>query len=222
VSYRETLRWRAFDTHGVITVVDADRLGVPAVELRKLTHRGALERLGYGVYRMNEVAPTPLSEYAEAVALAGPQAFVADDAVLALHDLALVNPRRITVATPDRVRATLPSTVRLIRRHLPPEDVTDVDGVPAMTIPAAIRACRTQVMTDRLLAGVHDARARRLIDDCTAEQLLAELSGEADVETADGVGAPGETKPRRTRARAGSNPRPASHAAPHTTSEVAT
>ncbi|WP_432510855.1 type IV toxin-antitoxin system AbiEi family antitoxin domain-containing protein [Kineococcus sp. SYSU DK001] len=180
MSYRETLRWHAFDTHGVVTTAEADRLGVPAVELRKLAHRGALERLGYGVYRMTEAPPTPLSEYAEAVALVGPHAVIADDAVLALHGLALVNPRRITVATPDRTRATLPPTVRVVRRHLAPSDITDVDGVPTMTIPAAVRACRGHVMTDRLQQGVHDARERRLIDAATAERLLTELSTEAE------------------------------------------
>lgn len=178
MSYRQTLRWRAFDTHGVITIPDADRLGVPAVELRKLAHRGALERLGHGIYRMSEVPPTPLSEYAEAVALAGPHAVIADDAVLALHDLALVNPRRITVATPDRIRATLPPTIHLIRRHLSPEEVTDIDGVPAMTIPAALRACRDHVMTDRLTQAVHDARERRLIDQDSAARLLVELGAD--------------------------------------------
>ncbi|GAA0314578.1 type IV toxin-antitoxin system AbiEi family antitoxin domain-containing protein [Kineococcus aurantiacus] len=178
MSYRETLRWRAFDTHGVITIADAERLGVPAVELRKLAHRGALERLGHGIYRMSEVPPTPLSEYAEAVALAGPHAVIADDAVLALQDLALVNPRHITVATPDRIRATLPPTVRLVRRQLDPDEVTDLDGVPAMTIPAAIRACRGHVMTERLTQAVHDARERRLIDHDAAARLLAELSAD--------------------------------------------
>lgn len=43
MTYREDLRWRAFDTHGVITTDDAASLGVPAVELRKLARRGALE-----------------------------------------------------------------------------------------------------------------------------------------------------------------------------------
>lgn len=223
MSYRETLRWRAFDTHGVITIPDADRLGVPSVELRKLAHRGALERLGHGVYRMTEIPPTPLSEYAEAVALAGTHAVIADDAVLALHDLALVNPRHITVATPDRIRATLPSTVHVIRRHLPAEDITDVDGVPTMTIPAAIRACRDHVMSDRLTHAVHDARERRLIDEATAQRLLVELSRgvSADFSVEMDPPTPHPARPS-TSARPSRSTRPRLRSTTRTSTEVST
>jgi hypothetical protein len=65
---------------------------------------------------------TPLTEYAEAVALGGPGAVLADDAVLALHDLAQVNPRRIRVAVPHPLPAgvELPATVEVLHRSWPP------------------------------------------------------------------------------------------------------
>ncbi|MGH3774937.1 MAG: hypothetical protein ACRDRR_04255 [Pseudonocardiaceae bacterium] len=44
---------------------------MPAVELRKLAARGALARLGHGVYRMLEAPTGRLDEFAEAVAMAG-------------------------------------------------------------------------------------------------------------------------------------------------------
>ncbi len=68
-----------------MTTATAAELGVPPVELRKLARRGARQHMGHGGHWMTEVPPTPLTEYAEAVAMLGPDAVVADDAVLALH-----------------------------------------------------------------------------------------------------------------------------------------
>lgn len=175
MTYRDELRWHAFDTHGVVTTGDAAALGVPSVELRKLARRGALRHVGYGVYRMTEVPATPLTEYAEAVALLGPDAVVVDDAVLALHHLASVNPSRVRVAVRHRTRAKLPNTVEVVHRNLSKREVTDVDGIPVMTIAAALLACRGRVMPERLLQGVEDAFARNLIDAATAESLRADL-----------------------------------------------
>ena len=87
MTYRQVLRELAFDTHGVVTLADAREAGVPDVAVRQLAQRGALERLGKGVYRMNEVPRGPLDEFAEAVALVGRQAVLADEAVLAAHGI---------------------------------------------------------------------------------------------------------------------------------------
>ena len=180
MTYRENLRWVAFDHHGVITTARAAEAGVPAVELRKLARRGALEHVGYGVYRMTEVPPTSVTQYAEAVALVGEGAVVADESVLAIHDLALVNPRTVRVATHHRVRARLPAAVELVHRFLPPADVTDVEGVPTMTVAAALRACRGRVMTERLVQAVDDALDRRLLDRVAAAALRTEVAGTAE------------------------------------------
>jgi predicted transcriptional regulator of viral defense system len=183
------LRWHAFDTHGVVTTAAAAELGVPAVELRKLARRGALQHVGYGVYRMTEVPPTPLTEYAEAVAMLGPDAVVADDAALALHGLAQVNPRKIRVALGHRTRAQLPPTIEVVRRVLAPADVTDIDGVPVMTVAAALRACRGRLMAERLRQGAREALERRLIDAGTEAALQAELGDDAPAAATAGAAA---------------------------------
>ena len=36
-------------------------------------------------------------------------------------------------------------TVEVVRRALRPEDITDIDGVPTMTVAAALRACQGRV-----------------------------------------------------------------------------
>ena len=189
MTYRQVLRWHAFDTHGVVTTAAAAELGVPAVELRKLARRGALQHVGYGVYRMTEVPPTPLTEYAEAVAMLGPDAVIADEAVLAWYGLAQVNPRKIRIALGRRTRAKLPPTVEVVYRDLTAADVTVVEGVPMMTVAAALRACQGRVMTERLRQGAREALERHLIDAQTETALRLEWSKDPPSITSVPVGA---------------------------------
>lgn len=179
MSYRQVLREFAFDTHGVITTRDAEALGVPPAELRKLAHRGALGHLAHGVYRMLEVPPTPLDEFAQAVAMVGEDAVLADEAVLAARDLADINLRRIRVATMRRVRAQLPATVEVVHRAVPDADREYLDGVPSMTIEAALRGARGRVMVERLIDAAHTARARGLIGPDQEARVITELASTA-------------------------------------------
>lgn len=178
MGYRQELRELAHDSHGVVTVRDAATVGVPAVEVRKLATRGALTRLGQGVYRMEEAPADGLTEFATAVALVGGDAVLADESVLAAHDLAQVNVRRIRVATSERVRRRLPATIEVVSRAVPADQRTALDGVPAMTLAAAIRASRGRVRTSRLIDAVRQADARGLIDHREAEAIRRELAQE--------------------------------------------
>lgn len=175
MGYRRELRELAFDSHGIVTLRDAESSGVPAVEVRKLASRGALTRLGHGVYRMEETPTDLLTEFAAAVALVGGDAVLADESVLAAHDLAQVNLRRIQVATAERVRKQLPPTIELISRRVPTDQRMDIDGVPAMRLVDAIRASRGKVMTSRLVDAARQADVRGLLDHRDAEEIIAEL-----------------------------------------------
>ncbi|MDQ2879870.1 MAG: type IV toxin-antitoxin system AbiEi family antitoxin domain-containing protein [Actinomycetota bacterium] len=175
MTYRQQLRELAFDTHGVVTTRDAQAAGVPAVELRKLAARGALAHLGHGVYRMLEAPTGRLDEFAEAVAMAGEGAVLADESVLAALDLAQVNLRRIRVVTPRRMRAKLPVTVEVIQRVIPDGDCGYIEGIPAMTIEAALRAARGRVMTERLIDATRTAAARGLLSPGQEAGVIADL-----------------------------------------------
>src|SRR5690348_15468865 len=153
------LRRYAFDHHGVVTCSAAAALGVRPTDLHDLVGAGELVLVAGDVYRLDDVV-TPLTEYAEALALAGHGAVLADDTVLALHDLALIDSRRIRVAVPRSLSADvpLPPTVDVVVRELAPADVTEVECIPTMTVAAALRACRARMMTGRLLLAVDRAR----------------------------------------------------------------
>jgi hypothetical protein len=162
VKFREQVYELALDAHGLVTTSAAAAVGVPAVELRKLAQRGALTQLTYGVYRFDAIPSDRFTEYAEAVLRVGEDAFLTHDAVLALHELALVNPRAIKVGTTRRVRRSLPDWVELVRRT---DDVaiTEYEGIRATTVATALLDCVGTVPRDRLHGALEEARRRGLV-----------------------------------------------------------
>ncbi len=176
MSYRAMLREAADENYGYITTREAAELGVPAVELRKLAARGALRRVSRGVYRFTDARRTQRDAYAEAVARTGQDAYLVGDAVLGLLGLAMVEPRRITVATPHRTRPKDPGFVDIVRRTMPVELVTTYEGIPATTVGQAILDSRATVMPERLLDAVTQARRVGLIDHAEAARLRRALT----------------------------------------------
>jgi predicted transcriptional regulator of viral defense system len=178
-TYRRRLHDRALDQYGYVTTRDAEDLGVPPVELRKLGHRGGVEHIAYGLYRFEDIPRTGRDQFMEAVLRVGPGAYLTQDAVLALHDLGLVNPRRIRVGTPKRARAKLPEDIELIWRRLPSEDLTVYDGIPATTVARALLDCRGLIPGDRLIDAARQAERVGLLRKSQVERVMAELGAAA-------------------------------------------
>jgi predicted transcriptional regulator of viral defense system len=163
VNNRQAVREIALDQYGYVTTRDATKAHVPAVELRKLAARGALTNVAYGLYRLVDARPTEYDQFAEALLRVGDGAYLRGDAVLALHKLALVNPVRIRVGAPRRVRAVLPDFIDLCQEVLPSEYLTVYQGLRTTTVGRALLDCRGQVMTERLLDGAKQAKADGLL-----------------------------------------------------------
>jgi len=175
-TYRRRLRERALDQYGYITTRDAVDLGVPAVELRKLCQRGGIEHLAHGLYRFDDIPETQRDQFMEAVLRVGPEAFLAGDAVLALHDLALVNPSRIRVGTPRRARRRLPEFLHVEHREVAPGERTVYEGIPSTTVAQALLDCRGRVMNDRLVDAAREAARSGLLRKSEAKRVFAELA----------------------------------------------
>jgi len=177
-TYRRRLLARAMDQYGYVTTRDAQDLGVPPVELRKIAARGGVESVAYGLYRFEDVPRTRWDDFMEAVLRVGPDAYLFGDAVLAMHELALVNPRRTKVGTRRRARPKLPPTIEIVNADVPDDEVTTYEGIPAVTVARALRDCRGKIMQDRWLDAVRDAEQQGLIREPEAVQLRRELTAE--------------------------------------------
>lgn len=165
----------AMDNYGLITASEARDMGVGDEELARYSKRGWLERRGHGVYRLARYVPHRLDPYAEAVALVGPGSAVWGESVLAMGELASVNPGKVTVATPKRVRRKLPEWIEVIR--LPKgARVGWFEGVPSQPVADALRACEGTVMRERLAQAVADAKGAGLVGASEAKKLVEELN----------------------------------------------
>jgi predicted transcriptional regulator of viral defense system len=176
-TYRRKLFARAQDQYGYVTTRDADELGIPAVELRKLAQRGGLQRVARGVYRFDEVPVTGQDQLMEAVLTVGPGAHLTGDAVLALHDLGLVNPRKVRVGTDRRIRGHLPAFVDVIHEPIEPGGVTVYEGIPSATVERALIDCRDTIMHERLLEATREATRRGLLRRAGEQRVLEAIGG---------------------------------------------
>ena len=177
MTYRHDLWEIAVEYHGIVTTRQAEDAGVPAVEVRKLAARGALERLGYGVYRHSGVPTDQWTELAAAAAIAGEDAFLEGDTVLAMFELALVNPPKIYVGTPRRGRSQPPrNTVVTLRPHMPESDLTTYRGLRSVTVRRALLDGIAHLLGERVLDAVAEARHRELIDELEATEITGAVA----------------------------------------------
>ena len=162
MTYRNVVREIALDNYGYVTTGSAVDAGVPAIELPKLAARGGLTNVAYGLYRVPDIPPTHLDQFAEALLRVGEGAYLHGESVLALFGFAEVNPRRIKVAVPRRVRIKLPSFIELTQ--VPADSRTTLyEGLTSQPVSDAILECRGRVENARLLDAARQARQEGLL-----------------------------------------------------------
>jgi len=164
------------DSYGLISTAQARGLGISRDVLTKLVSRGKLLRVGHGLYKL--ACPMPYSAdyapYAHAVALVGPEAYLFGESVLAMLRLAPTNPKRMYVATPNRVRKSFAEGF-VICQHRPCEDLTYYESVPSQKVADAIRSCMGTVMRSRLEQAIEMSLHRDYIGSDEARILRKEL-----------------------------------------------
>lgn len=157
MTYYDDIYELAVDNHYLISTEDAAEAGVPPIELAKLAHRGRLENLSRGLYRLARWVPDDAYPYAEAVARMGRGSYLYGESVIAMLGLAPTNPAYLFVASPKRTRRMLPENIR-VKRALPDDTVTAYDGVPSQHVKNAISAARCSMPADRLEDAAKNAR----------------------------------------------------------------
>jgi hypothetical protein len=174
-SYRAALYKIADDHHGYVTTALAQAAGVPSVEVRKIASRGGMTNIARGLYRVDGIDGGDHAAYAEAVLRVGEDAHLVGDSVLAFHELALVNPRHITVSTPRRVRRDVPTHIRIVHTRIDPTDLTEYDGIASTTVERAIRDSIGSIMAERLVDATRRAADEGLLRRSATDTLLHEI-----------------------------------------------
>lgn len=162
MSYYDDIYEIAVDNYYLITTKDAAEAGVPPIELAKLAHRGKLENISRGLYRLSKYVPSQYDPYAIAVARVGERAYLYGESVIGMLELAPTNPSYIYVAAPNRIRRNLPSSIRL-RKPGADDVVTRYEGIPSQNVATAIRSAKLTMMDDRLRGATEKARAKGYI-----------------------------------------------------------
>ena len=174
MTHWDTINEIGLDNYGIVTTDDARGICNPRIELPRWAKSGRLENIGRGVYRLRLYTPSEYDQYAEAVALVGKEAFVYGVSVLAMHNLALVNPSKVYVATGTRRRKRLPQWIELVHA---PKNIRrdDFNGIRSQAVADAIRTCKDSVMHERLVSAIADAKRRGLVDYKEAQELEKEF-----------------------------------------------
>ena len=168
----------AADNYGLITNAQAHGIGVSTRNLNDMARRGRLVRIGYGVYQLSHYIPTELDSYAQAVALAGPGAFLYGESVLAILNLAPTNPTRMYIGyigTPGRMRRRLGEGYR-VRQFFSNARIRPIEGIAAQDVSDAILAAAATVRRDRLEAAAEEAFRRGLITTEERKRIAKELN----------------------------------------------
>lgn len=173
-TYRERLFEVAQNNHGFVTTKDAVRLGIPTIELRKLAHRGKLEHVSRGVYQFEQLTGSANESFLRATLHVGVDAYLTADAVLAVHDLANVNPKVIRVGIAKRTRQAIPKGLELIKTEVLPQEIEVRNGIKMTRVARAIIDSKHLVMRERLQGALEDAFERGLVTN--NERGLVELA----------------------------------------------
>lgn len=165
--------YTAVDDYGLITSVEAAELGMSRAEIVQQAARGKLARVARGVYRMPVWPDQREAPYAIAVKAAGCDAFLYGETVVALLNLAPVDPKTIWLASPKRCRRDLGPGVKV--RRLTGVTPVHLKGIACQPLPDAIAAAAVTLGKQRALHAARVALKQGLIIRDDLRRLADEL-----------------------------------------------
>ncbi len=153
----------AADQYGYVTPHDTAGIGARNQVLVDMERHGHLSRVCRGLYRFKSFPPTDRDELMAATLWPDRLGVISHDSALDLWDLCDVNPTKIHVTVPRtaRVRRQVPPSYAVHVRNLEVGDVTNVDGIPAVTPLRAILDGIERHLDDRLIRQAIDGAQRR-------------------------------------------------------------
>ena len=157
-----TLMDVALDYAGYVPTRAATRRGIPAGRLVSLAHRGSIERVGHGLYRMPNYPIDHNDDLILAVLWTNQRGAISHETALRFYELADVNPNGIDIAIPAdyRIGKEGGDAYRLHRGDLG-TNVRTVDGVRVVDVFTAVAGAIEQGVGDALVRQATD-KGRRL------------------------------------------------------------
>jgi len=183
MNYRSRVFEFCQDTGGLLTTKEAAQIGVPAVELRKLAQRGALERIGHGTYRITHFPHSENMTTLEVLKMAGPESYVVGESVLALLDLGIFNSRKLHIATPKRVRKQLPSYVTIHKSASGDVATEKYKQIKCQKVSDVFIDLVGQLASDQLFSAAVEAQQQNLISALELK-LITELINQTKLQQA--------------------------------------
>ena len=152
----------AADHGGYIPTRVARARGMAPGRLVTLAHRGALERIGHGLYRLPGFPVGQHDDLLRAVLWTNGRGAISNETALALHDLADVNPTAIDISVPADYRIGRAGAENYrVHRHLDERNTRTIEGVCVVDAMTAILGSMEQGVGHALISDAIDT-ARRL------------------------------------------------------------
>lgn len=172
----------AADQHGYFGLDDSRAVGYADNTVAQMARRGRIDRVSQGVYRIPFLPGGRMGPYMEAVMWpAGVRGVISGETALSLWEVGDVNPTHIHITVPHahRPQRQVPAAYALHRVDLDPADVTEIEGVPVVTLERAIRECATaHLAPDLLEQAIRHGREHGLLTDAHADALAAETGAD--------------------------------------------
>ena len=169
----------AADHGGYIPTREARARGMAAGRLVTLAQRGALERVGHGLYRLPGFPVDRHDDLLRAVLWTNERGAISHETALALHELADVNPTAIDITVPIEYRTSRAGggAYRLHRGNLNERNPRTIDGVRVVDAITAIIGSINQGVGSALILDAI-GRARRL--GWITQQQATDVRAQAD------------------------------------------
>jgi predicted transcriptional regulator of viral defense system len=161
-----TLHDLAVEQYGYVTAADARRFGIDVHRLIRMVSSGLVERVGWGLYRFPDIPATAVDQLMEATLWPREQGVLSHDTALDLYELSDVNPAKIYVTVPKRLRLRRrqPVVYEIHRRDLPDADITVHENLRVVTPRRAIEDGISRQLGPELIAqAIATARRRGMI-----------------------------------------------------------
>lgn len=176
----------ASDQYGYVTQSDARELDIERSALVKMAHRGAIEHVSYGLYRVKLFPRTQFDPYMEAVLWpAGVRGVISHASALVLYELSNVNPSKIHMCVPSshRPRRAIPREYEVHRENLDPDEVSKYEGIPIVTAEKAIVQAHSAALGPELVGQAIDAAySSGMLSKAAAARLRRSVGVKAGVE----------------------------------------